>query len=168
MSVDGCVPLTADLAILGATLSMQGDDLGVRFFPFTGVDVATRTCVKIPEMDNIVEWMENTALGSYMWQKANDWMERSHGCRLEFAMNCGCGVVRMEQYASGAWCKWVRRFNEAHRTVYGRTNMERRASIKGTTMTEAQRKSWKRVRAVLEALPAVAEEAEAGPLAHAA
>jgi hypothetical protein len=168
MSVDGCVPLTADLAIVGATLSMQADDLGVRFFPFTGVDVAARTCVKTPEMDNIVEWMENTALGSYMWQKASDWMEGSHGCRLEFAMDCGCGVVAMEQYANGTWREWVRRFNAVRRTVYGRTAIERRQSIDGTTMTEAQRRMWQRVRAVLEALPAVADESEAGSLAHAA
>ena len=168
MSVDGCVPLTADIAIVGATLSMQADDLGIRFFPFTGVDLATTTCVQIPEMDNIVEWMENTALGSYMWQKASDWMERRHGCRLEFAMNCGCGVVGTEQYANGAWREWIRRFNTARSAVYGRTNIERRQTIDGTTMTEAQRRMWTRVRAVLESLPAIAEEAEFGPFPQAA
>lgn len=160
MSVDGCVPLTADLAILGATLSAPRDDLGIGFLPFTAIEVSSRTCVRIPEMDNIVGWMENTALGSYMWQKANEWMEQNHDCRLEFAMNCGCGSVRSENYANGNWQRWVQRFNEVRRTVYGRTRIECRNSIAGTTMTKAQRTMWRRIRATLEELPAVAERTE--------
>jgi hypothetical protein len=164
MSLDGCVPLATDLVLLGATLSGQADDLGIKFLPFSAIDVPSRTSVKIPEMDNIVEWMENTALGSYMWQRANDWMEQNHGCRLEFAMNCGCGSVRSEHYVSGNWRRWVQRFNEIRQTVYGRTNVERRNSISGTTMTEAQRMMWKRIRTTLEALPAVAEKTEIAEL----
>jgi hypothetical protein len=80
---------------------------------------------------------------------------------------CGCSVVGMEQYASGAWREWVRRFNAGRRTVSGRTSVERPHSIEGTTMTEAQCRMRRRVRAVLESLRAVAEEKETGPFAHA-
>lgn len=162
MSVDGCVPLAADLALLGATLSTPEDDYGVRFLPFTAVDVAAKACVKIPEMDDIVGWMENTALGSHMWREASDWLERDRGCRIEFAMDCGCGSVRSASYANGDWRRWVRRFNQERRTIYGRTSVERRASIAGTTMTESQRAMWKRIRATLEELPEIRQRAEAG------
>jgi hypothetical protein len=165
MSVDGCVPLTADLAIVGATLSTPEDDLGVRFLPFTAVDVDRKTCVKIPEMDDIVPWMENSALGTYMWREASAWMEREHGCRIEFAMNCGCGSVRTASYANGDWRHWVRRFNEVRKDLYGLTEVARRDSIAGTTMTEAQRTMWKRIRATLAELPDIRQETGLGRVA---
>ena len=155
MSVDGCVPLTADLVLFAGILSIPADDLGIKFVPFAGMVPGTRTVVKIPEMDGIVEWMENTALGSYLWARASDWAERNHGCRIEFAMDCGCGGVRTEHYANGTWRKWVRRFNETRRIAYGRTNVEYRDTIAGTDITQAQHSMWRRMRTALLSLPAV-------------
>jgi len=159
MSVDGCVPLTADLVLVAGILTVEPDDRGVRYVPFAGIDPdEPRTVVKIPEMDGIVEWMENTALGSYMWQKASDWSEANHGCRIEFAMDCGCGCVTTEQYADGTWRNWVRAFNESRRHAYGRTNIAYRHSIRGTDITPGQLDMWRRMRAALHDLPAVVHD----------
>lgn len=115
MSVDGCVPLVTDLALLAAILRSEEDRLGMRFLPFSGLDMqaGSATVVSIPEMDNIVEWMENTALGGHMWRKGSEWSERNHGRRVEFSMNCGCGSVRVESYSNGNWEQWVRNFNSS-------------------------------------------------------
>ena len=163
MSVDGCVPLTTDLALIGAILSSESDDLNMRFVPFAGLDQRPdkATVVTIPEMDNIVEWMENTALGGYMWRKASEWSERDHGRRIEFSMNCGCGSVGLECYANGDWQAWVNRFNASRRNVYGNTHTERRFTIEGTDITSSQLMMWRRIRTVLEELPAVAAKTEA-------
>jgi len=163
MSVDGCVPLTADLVLFAGILSVEPDKRGVKYVPFAGIDLndpTAPTVIKIPEMDGIVEWMENTALGSYMWQKASDWAEQTHGCRVEFSMDCGCGGVTTEQYTNGTWRNWVRAFNESRRHAYGRTNIEYRSTIHGTDITPDQLLMWRRMRAALQALPAIVRDEE--------
>ena len=158
MSVDGCVPLTTDLVLSAAILRSEEDDLGMRFLPFSGLDkqLGAATVVTIPEMDNIVEWMENTALGGHMWRKASEWSERTYNRRIEFSMNCGCGSVGVECYSNGNWTRWVTNFNEVRRHVYGRTNLERRPTILGTDITPSQHTMWRRIRAALEDLPTAA------------
>lgn len=154
MQVDGCVPLTTDLVLFAGILSAERDDLGMRYVPFAGRDPRTpQTVVKLSIMDGIVEWMENTALGSYMWQAASRWAEKEYDCKVEFSMNCGCGSVCCESYENGAWPEWVRRFNESRRDMYGRTNVELRSTIEGTDITKEQLHMWHRMRTALEALP---------------
>lgn len=158
MSVDGCVPLTTDLVLFAGILSAERDDLGMRYIPFAGRDPrAPQMVVKLSVMDGIVDWMENTALGSYMWQAGSQWAEQEYGCKVEFSMNCGCGSVCCESYENGAWPEWVRRFNESRRLMYGRTNIERRSSIEGTDITKDQLLMWVRMRNALEALPEMNE-----------
>ncbi len=110
MSVDGCIPLTTDLVLFAGILTVDMDDLGMRFVPFAGIDSSNpTTVVKHTIMDGIVDWMENTALGSYMWKLASEWAEKEYGCRIEFSMNCGCGSVALEAYENGNWPLWVQR-----------------------------------------------------------
>jgi hypothetical protein len=162
MSVDGCIPLTTDLVLVAAILSSEADDLDMRFVPFAGLDQrpGKATVVTIPEMDNIVEWMENTALGGYMWRKGSEWSERNHGRRIEFSMNCGCGSVGLECYTNGKWQTWVNRFNASRCRAYGKTNTERRLTIDGTDIAFSQLMMWRRIRTALEELPAVAAKTE--------
>ncbi|PIR83548.1 hypothetical protein COU18_02590 [Candidatus Kaiserbacteria bacterium CG10_big_fil_rev_8_21_14_0_10_51_14] len=163
MSVDGCVPLTTDLVLSAAILASEEDSLGMRFLPFVGLDSlsGSATVVTIPEMDNIVEWMENTALGGHMWRKGSEWAERNHGRRIEFSMNCGAGSVGLECYGNGNWQQWVTDFNASRRNVYGRTNTERRLTIEGTDITSAQLMMWRRIRTALADLPAIATKTDA-------
>lgn len=158
MSVNGCVPLATDLILLAAILKSEQDNLGMRFLPFSGIDrqSASPKTVTIPEMDNIVEWMENTALGGYMWREASKWSEQTYGRRIEFSMNCGCGSVSVQSYSNGNWEQWVSNFNSDRRHIYGRTNTERRLTSEGTDITPSQLTMWQRIRATLEALPAIA------------
>ncbi len=154
MSVDACVPLTSDLALFAGILSVERDDLGMRFVPFAGKSSESpQAVVKLSIMEGIVDWMENTALGSYMWQAGSQWAEKEHGCRVEFSMNCGCGSVCCESYENGDWISWVRRFNESRRHLYGRTNVIWQSTIEGTDITKDQFHTWKRMRTVLETLP---------------
>lgn len=163
MSVDGCVPLTTDLVLLAAILGSGEDNLGMRYLPFSGLDKQSDKpmVITIPDMDNIVEWMENTALGGYMWQKASAWSEATYGRRVEFSMNCGCGSVGAEHYANGNWKQWVNNFNGRRRHVYGRTNTERRPTAEGTDITASQVSMWQRIRAALQALPAIVDQSMA-------
>jgi hypothetical protein len=155
MSVDGCVPLTSDLALFAGILSVEEDDLGMRNIPFAGIDLQNpSTVVKLNVMENIVEWMENTALGGYMWRAASDWAEQEYGCKVEFSMDCGCGSVCCESYDNGNWVRWVRRFNESRRHAYGRTNIRWQEGIVGTDITLNQFHIWHRMKEVLESLPA--------------
>jgi hypothetical protein len=163
MSVDGCVPLATDLVLFAGILSVEPDKRGVRYVPFAGIDLdnpTAPTVVKIPEMNGIVEWMENTALGTYMWKQASNWSEKHYGCRVEFSMDCGCGGVRPEQYANGEWRNWVRAFNKSRRHAYGRTNIEHHQTIHGTDINLDQLFMWRRMRAALKALPVVVHNEE--------
>ena len=156
MSMDGCVPLTVDLALFAGILTVEKDDLGMGFVPFSGKDLRTpQTVVKLNIMEDIVDWMENTALGSYMWRLASHWAEQKYGCKVEFAMNCSCGSVCCESYENGNWIQWVRRHNESRRTLYGRTDVIWQSSIEGTDITPDQFHTWVRIRNALEALPYV-------------
>lgn len=158
MSVDGCVPLTVDLVLFAGILCAEKDELGMRYVPFAGRDPRMpHSVVKLFVMDGIVDWMENTALGSYMWQVASHWSEREYGCKVEFSMNCGCGSVCCESYKNGAWPDWVRRFNKSRHLMYGRTNIVWQSTIEGTDITKDQLLMWQRIRAALEALPSMNE-----------
>jgi hypothetical protein len=80
MSQDGARPLTTDLALVGAMMHTKPDDRGMRYVPFTAVETnGSCNVVKLPVMDQIVEWFENTALGSDMWKNASDWCEKKMG-----------------------------------------------------------------------------------------
>lgn len=161
MSVDGCLPLTVDLALFAGILSVEKDELGMRFLPFAGINSTNpRTVIKLSIMEGIVDWMENTALGSYMWRAGSLWSLQEYGCRVEFAMNCGCGSVCSESYENGKWSQWVRRFNESRRHTYGRTNVVWQSSIEGTDITQNQFHVWRRIRALLTALPALNDDNE--------
>lgn len=158
MRVDGCVPLTVDLTLFAGILSVEKDDLGMRFVPFAGSSSKNpRAVVKLSVMEGIVDWMENTALGSYMWRAGSEWAEQEYGCRVEFSMNCGCGSVCCESYENGFWPQWVRRFNESRRHMYGRTSIVWQSTIEGTDITQDQFHTWKRMRTALEALPFMKE-----------
>lgn len=154
MSKDNAKPLTTDLALVGAMLSTPPDDLGMCFVPFSGLELQTRRMVKLPVMDQIVEWCENSALGTDMWNHASDWCEARYGGRFHFAMNCGCGCVSIEAHQDGRWQAWKERFNSSRADVYGRTRVYTREnnSILGTDITSAQLGIWVRMRGCLESL----------------
>lgn len=157
MSKDGARPLTADLALVGAMMHTPPDDGGMRYVPFTGIEKqGSRNVVKLPVMDQISAWFENSALGSDMWKNASDFCERQMGARVHFAMNCGCGLVAVAAYKNGQWAAWKERFNASRAHLFGRTTVIRRDSdaIAGLDITEAQLAIWQRIRRCLEALPA--------------
>lgn len=161
MSKDGAVPLTTDLALVGAMMHTQPDDRGMRTVPFSAIEtVRSQNVIKLPVMDQIVEWFENSALGTDMWNNASDWCEAEMGARVHFAMNCNCGLVATSAYTNGVWQSWKERFNASRAHLYGRTKVVTRKtdSIDGLDMTFAQLAMWKRIRKCLEALPAVATE----------
>lgn len=166
MSQDGAKPLTTDLALVGAMMHTPPDDCGMRYVPFTAVETnGSRNVVKLPVMDQIVDWFENTALGSDMWKNASDWCEKQMGARVHFAMNCGCGLVAVSAYKNGQWKAWKERFNASRAHLFGRTAVKTREtdSVEGLDVTAAQLMMWKRIRLSLEALPA--EETVAGKVA---
>jgi hypothetical protein len=157
MSQDGAKPLTTDLALVGAMMHTEADDRGMRYVPFTCVETnGSRNVVKLPVMEQIGEWFENTALGSDMWKNASDFCEKQMGARVHFAMNCGCGLVAVTAYKNGMWKAWKERFNASRAHLFGRTTVKTRGtdSIDGLDMTAAQLMMWKRIRGCLEALPA--------------
>lgn len=159
MSADGARPLTADLALIGAMMHTAPDDRGMRYVPFSGVEAGTQNVVKLPVMEQIVDWFENSALGTDMWANASDWCEGVNGTRVHFAMNCGCGLVAVSAYRNGLWQSWKERFNASRAHLFGRTRVVRRSTdeIAGLDITAAQMDMWRRIRTALEALPAVAE-----------
>jgi hypothetical protein len=156
MSKDGGVPLTTDMALIGGMLNTQPDDLGMCYVPFTGFELGTQNVVKLPVMDQMVEWFENTALGTDMWNHASDVSENLYGGRFHFAMNCGCGFVANNTKKIGNWSKWQVRFNNSRRNLFGRTKIIHRTSndVRGLDITKEQLAIWERMRRVLEALPA--------------
>ena len=87
MSKDDAKPLTADLALVGAMMHTEADSLGMRYVPFSAIDQNTRDIVKLPVMDQVSDWFENSALGTDMWNNASDWCEKEMGARVHFAMN---------------------------------------------------------------------------------
>lgn len=149
-------PLTADLALFGAMMHTPPDEGGMRYVPFSGVEQGTRNVVKLPVMKQIVEWFENSALGTDMWNNASDWCEKQNGSRVHFAMNCGCGLVAVSAYKDGKWTAWKERFNSSRAHLFGRTTLVQRGtnSIAGLDITEAQLNMWHRIRKCMEALPA--------------
>ncbi|HRC26306.1 MAG TPA: hypothetical protein PKX87_02625 [Alphaproteobacteria bacterium] len=160
MSQDGAKPLTTDLALVGAMMNTPPDDLGMRYVPFTGLKLGTREVVKLPVMDQIVNWLENTALGTDMWANASEWCESRNGTRVHFAMNCGCGLVATSGYRTGQWKAWKARFNASRADVFGKTSVVRAETnaLEGLDITPAQLQMWHRMRACLESLPAARQD----------
>jgi hypothetical protein len=156
MSQDNAYPLTSDLVLVGAMMHTPADDLGMRPVPFTCINLKTREVVKLPVMEQIVDWFENTALGSDMWQHASDWTEKKNGTRVHFAMNCSCGLVETAAYHDGRWQAWKVRFNQSRSDLYGRTRIGDwpTNSIEGLDITPQQFEMWQRIRNCLEALSA--------------
>jgi len=155
MSQDGAKPLTTDLALVGAMMHTPADDRGMRYVPFTAVETnGSKNVVKLPVMDQIVDWFENSALGSDMWKNASDFCEKQMGARVHFAMNCGCGLVAVTAYKNGLWKAWKERFNASRAHLFGRTTVVYRDtdSVEGLDITDAQLQIWQRVRNCLEAL----------------
>lgn len=164
MSHDGAKPLTTDLALVGAMIHTPADDRGMRYVPFTCVEKSgSQNVVKLPVMDQIGEWFENSALGTDMWKNASDWCEGRTGARVHFAMNCGCGLVAVSAYQNGLWKSWKERFNASRAHLYGRTRVQRRDtdSTAGLDITDAQLLMWKRIRHCLESLPAEQQQKQA-------
>jgi hypothetical protein len=155
MSQDGARPLTTDLALIGGMLSTEPDALGMCFVPFVGVENGTNNVVKLPVMNQIVEWFENSALGSDMWQHASDFCEKNYGGRFHFAMNCGCGMVSNQAKESGSWSKWQQVFNTQRTNLYGKTRVVSSSSntIETNDITSKQLMIWYRMREALESLP---------------
>lgn len=155
MSADGAQPLTTDLVLVGAMMHTQPDDGGMRYVPFSVLEPApSRNIIKLPIMDKVVEWFENTALGADMWKNASDWCERQTGARVHFAMNCGCGLVATTGYNNGQWTSWKQRFNARRAHLFGRTTVLRREtnSLEGLDLSPAQFLMWTRIRHALDAL----------------
>ena len=157
MSKNGFQPLTTDLVLLAAMQETPADDLGMKYVPFSGLDSRTGEIVKLPVMDQVVEWCENTALGADMWKEASDYMEETHGTRIHFAMNCGCGLVATKNYKNGIWNSWLKRFNQSRHDVVGRTVVTKREtdSIVHTDIKPHELLIWKKMRIALESLPAI-------------
>lgn len=157
MSQEGARPLTSDLALVGAMMHTQPDDRGMRYVPFTAIETnGSQNVIKLPVMEQVSEWLENSALGTDMWNNASNWCEKEMGSRVHFAMNCGCGLVAVAAYRTGLWKSWKERFNASRAHLYGRTNVVVRTSndLQGLDVTEAQLAIWQRIRQCLEALPA--------------
>ncbi len=163
MSQDGAKPLTVDLALVGAMMHTEADDRGMRYVPFTAVETnGSQNVVKLPVMEQVTDWLENSALGTDMWNNASNWCENEMGTRVHFAMNCGCGLVAVSAYKNGLWQSWKERFNASRAHLFGRTSVVTRStnSIEGLDITEAQLAMWQRIRQCLEALPAVSAQPE--------
>ncbi len=157
MSEDGARPLTTDLVLVGAMVHTQPDARGMRKIPFSAIEThMSQNIIKLPVMDKIVEWYENSALGTDIWNNASDWCEEKFGARIHFVMNCSCGMVSTKSYLNGEWTAWKRDFNTSRAHLYGRTTVVRRDAnnLTGLDLSPAQLMMWQRMRACLEALPA--------------
>jgi len=156
MSRDNAKPLTTDLALIGAMIETNPDELGMRFVPFCALGSQKDKVVKLPVMESIVGWFENSALGTDMWQHASDWAEERYSGRFHFAMNCGCGLVASEAKQNGNWSRWQQNFNASRSETYGETHVTKREedSVEGLDISSAQLNMWSKIREALSALPA--------------
>lgn len=154
MSVHGFMPLAVDLAVIGAAMSITPDAWGVSFLPFAGVRSPDMAMVKLADMDGIVEWAENSALGTDMWRAASDYLAEHHNVEIRFTMDCGCGVVQSRAVDNGSWYEWLRHFNSVRRDIFGRTNVIwlEDNSIARTDITPEQQQAWAKMRSVLLSL----------------
>ncbi len=152
MTQDEAVPLCTDLVLVGAMFHAKPDDIGVRLVKFSGADPATDEVVKIPAMDGVVGWFENSALGTDMWQNANRYLS-TLGYHVHFAMKCSCGLVPIPTKHNGAWSEWQRAFNRERAHVYGRTNISWRPFREGDGLSHDDALLWDRIVRALQALP---------------
>lgn len=157
MSRDAARPLTSDLVLMAAMVETEPDELGMKAVPFSAIDLKTREIVKLPVMDQLVDWFENSALGTDMWINASNWSESRYGARVHFAMNCNCGLVSNEAKNNGNWTRWKIKFNSERADLYGRTRVRvaETNSIDGLSITSAQLMIWYRMRRALESLPRI-------------
>lgn len=155
MSVYGFVPLATDLAMMGAVLNIPENAHGVQLLPFAGVRSSDMAMVKLPVMEGIVGWLENTVLGSEMWKAASQYLSTHHGVELFFTMDCGCGVVAHRAMDNGQYYEWLTQFNTYRTSIFGRTDvvMLRNDDIADTDIESVQLHAWKQMRGVLFALP---------------
>lgn len=160
MQADGALPLTSDLALVGAMWHSRADASNVRYVPFSAPVKNTTQIAQLPIMAQIVEWFENSALGTDMWQAASNWLEAHHGVRVHFTMNCGCGLVCTEAYTNGVWTAWKQQFNASRSHLYGRTQVVERDSnsLEGLDMSAAELMIWQRIRTCLESCAAAVQE----------
>lgn len=135
-------------------MSTPPDELGMCYVPFVGLNQRTREMVKLPVMEQVVDWCENSALGTDRGH-ASDWCEDWYGGRFHFAMNCGCGKVSSDAKKLGNWQLWKQRFNQSRADVFGRTRIVKQDSnsIEGLDITPSQLLMWYRIRQTLESLP---------------
>jgi hypothetical protein len=155
MNVHGFRPVPTDLVLLGGLFSSMPDDAGVRSVPFSGFDPKRREIVKLHVMRGIVEWMENSALGTAMWRSVSEWTMRTRGTVIEFTMKCNCIEVPLRVFHGPEYGEWL----ECHHAsradtvgVFGRSGLPQRSSIRGTDITPDQFAIWKKMRFALERL----------------
>lgn len=154
MSKYGGLPLASDLAMIGAAMSLPKDDFGIRRFPLSAIRAQDQCMIKLPVMKDIVDWLENSALGTDMWLAANEWLKANHGVTVRFTMNCDCNIVPEDAILDGRWAKWLTRFNQQRLSIYGRTHVVNLESddITDLNMSSDQLDSWKVMREVLLSL----------------
>ena len=155
MSVYGFRPLPTDLVLVAGLFSSPPDKDGVRIVPFSGYDPIRKTIVKLSVMDNIVPWMENSALGTAMWRSVSEWTHRTRGTVIEFTMKCSCIEIPTAHLYSGAYGRWLERFHASRENahgIFGRSRLPIRKTPRGTDITFAEWQVWKKMRYVLESL----------------
>ena len=109
-------------------------------------------------MIDIIDWMENTALGYRMWRSASEWTESTYGVAIEFTMDCGCPIVPLEAYQNGSYERWLTSFNKSRSAIFGRSDVVYGGDGANTDITASQHLMWRRIREALFALPAYDEE----------
>jgi hypothetical protein len=157
MSKDSFVPMTTDMVLFAATAGLEPDEFGVRSLPLTAIPKdGSLAVVKLPVMDHIVEWFENSAMGYDMWQNVSDWSEKREETRVHFDCKCNQCIVPVETYDNGQWSQRKVQYNQSRAHLVGRAKIVRREtnSLEGLDMTPSQLMMWHRIRKCLEALPA--------------
>ena len=151
MSKYGFVPVAADLAMIATALTMQADQQGIRYLPFAAIRHSDQAMVKLPVMEGIVGWLENTALGTDMWLSANSWLRQEHSAEVRFTMDCGCCIVPVAHLDNGVWQEWLVKFNQQRQAIYGRTDVVylQHNSIEDNSMQAHQLSAWLKMRNVL-------------------
>ncbi len=155
MNVYGFRPLPTDLVLVGGLFLSTPDKDGVRAVPFSGYAPKMQTIFKIPAMIGVVEWMENTALGTAMWRSVSEWTMKTRGTVIEFTMKCSCIEVPVEHLGNERYGRWLEEFHASRdgaKGVFGQSGLPIIKDIAGTDMTHEQFTIWNKMRASLEML----------------
>lgn len=164
MSVHGFRPVPTDLVLLGGLFSSTPDAIGIRSVPFSGFDRKRREIVKLSVMSGIVEWMENSALGTAMWRSVSEWTRRTRGTVIEFTMKCHCIEVPVSVFDGLEYGKWLERHHASRAGVtgvFGRSGLPVRKTNIGTDITGEQFMLWRTMRHALEELESERSQAVA-------